>query len=55
MEIGQGLEKEREGVVVGHNGGVSHVGIQRERKMWGFRVGEGSNEGIVNEDVCGWF
>lgn len=52
--VGEGLEEEREGVVVGKDGEFSHVGVEGEREERGVGVGEGSDERVENEDV-GWF
>lgn len=51
---GEGLEEEREGVVVGEDGVAVHVGEDGE---WGegvmvvVGVGEGSDEGVEDENV----
>lgn len=51
LKVSQGLEKEREGEVVGKNGVAMHVGVNRERGVGGVVVREGPNEGVADEDM----
>lgn len=49
--IGQGLEEDREGVVIGKNGAFIHVGVNRERDVRGVGMSKDSDEGIAGEDM----
>lgn len=50
-EVGQRLEEKREGVIVGDEGVAVHAGVDGVREMRDAGVGEGSNEGIADEDM----
>lgn len=43
VEISQGFEKERKGVIIGKNGVSVHVGVNGKRGMGDFGVREGSD------------
>lgn len=50
-EVGQGLEEEREGVIVRNNRLSVHAGVNKERVVRDARVSKGSNESVANENM----
>lgn len=49
--IGNRLQEEWEGEVVGKNGAFVHVGVDREGDLRGVGVREGSDEGVADENM----
>lgn len=49
--VGQGLEEEREGEVIGMDGVPAHVSIHRERNARCAGESEGSDESVADEDM----
>lgn len=49
--VGQGLEEEREGEIIGMDGVFAHVGIHRERNVRDAGEREGSDENVADEDM----
>lgn len=50
-EVRQGLEEEREGVVIRSNRVFVHVGVYRKRSVRDVGVREGSDESVANENM----
>lgn len=50
-EVRQGLEEEREGVVIRRNRVSVHVGVYRKRSVRDVGVREGSDESVANENM----
>jgi len=50
-EVRQGLEEEREGVVIRSNRVSVHVGVYRKRSVRDVGVREGSDESVANENM----
>lgn len=49
--VGEGLEEEREGEVIGTDGVLAHVGIHPERNVRGAGQRKGSDESVADEDM----
>ena len=50
-EVRQGLEEEREGVVIRNNRVSFHVGVYRKRGVRDVGMREGSDQSVANENT----
>lgn len=50
-EVREGLENEREGVVIGRDGGLVHLGVDLNGVLVQLGMGEGPDEIVANEDM----
>lgn len=50
-EVREGLENEREGVVIGRDGGLVHLGVDLDGVLVQLGMGEGPDEIVANEDM----
>lgn len=50
-EVREGLENEREGVVIGRDGGLVHLGVDLDGVVVQLGMGEGPDEIVANEDM----